>query len=167
MRLPHGIVVERGRDALWMLRPPRLVEPTPLAVPGRVRAGDVMDVSATIEPVRGDRPGDPVWEAWFDAARIGVDPVAGALLVRPRRPGEGMVPFGGTGPVRLTTLLAAAGVPRHARARWPVVADPEGEVLWLPGVRRGARAPLTAATRTVLCLRAAPGPPGAPDGDAV
>ncbi len=167
VRLPHGVVVERGRDALWVVRPARLVGPEPLAVPGRVRAGDLMDLSATIEPVRGNRPDDPAWEAWFDAAGPGMDPAAGALLVRPWRPGEGMVPFGGAGPVRLTTLLAAAGVPRLARARWPIVADREGGVLWLPGVRRGARAPLTAETRAVLCLRAVPGPPGAPAGDAV
>ena len=71
-----------------------------------------------------------------------------------------MVPFGGGEPVRLTKLLAGAGVPRHARARWPVVAR-EGEVLWLMGVRRGAVAPLTAETRVVLHLHAVPeSPPG-------
>ena len=77
------------------------------------------------------------------------------------------MPFGGADPVRLTKLLGAAGVPRQARARWPVVAR-EGEVLWLLGVRRGAAAPLTATTRTMLRLQAAPArPPGLPDGDTV
>ena len=62
---------------------------------------------------------------------------------------------------------AVAGVPRQARARWPVVAR-ENEVLWLLGVRRGATAPLTATTRTMLRLHAAPPrPPGLPDGDTV
>ena len=54
------------------------------------------------------------------------------------------MPFGGSVPVRLGKLLAAAGVPRLARARWPVLARPgRREILWLIGVRRAAAAPLT------------------------
>ena len=172
VRLPAGVVVERGRDALWVLRPATHVEPAPLAIPGHARVRDVVGVTAAVETPRRGRPDDPAWEAWFDAEALGLGAAAGpsvppAILIRPHRPGERMVPFGGAGPVRLTKLLGAAGVPRHARARWPVVAR-EGEVLWLLGVRRGASAPLTTATRTVLCLRAAPeGPPGLPGDDAV
>ncbi len=171
VRLPGGVVVERGRDALWVLRPAAPVESMSLAIPGHARAGDLVGVTAAVEGPRSGRPADPSWEAWFDADALGlggaIGASAGTLLVRPRRAGERMVPFGGDEPVRLTKLLGAAGVPRQARARWPVVAR-EGEVLWLLGVRRGASAPLTAATQTVLCLRAAPeSPPGPPGGDAV
>ena len=171
VRLPAGVVVERGRDALWVLTPAMPAEAASLAIPGHARVRDMVGVTAAVEAPRRGRPDDPAWEAWFDADALGLGaangPSGAALLVRPRRPGERMVPFGGDEPVRLTKLLGAAGVPRHARARWPVVAR-EGEVLWLLGVRRGASAPLTAATRTVLCLRAAPeGPPGLPGGDAV
>jgi tRNA(Ile)-lysidine synthase len=173
VRLPAGVVVERGRDALWVLRPAMPVEPASLAIPGHARMRDMVGVTAAVEAPRRGQPADPAWEAWFDAEALGLggalgpSSAAGALLIRPRRPGERMVPFGGDEPVRLTKLLGAAGVPRHARARWPVVAR-EGEVLWLLGVRRGAAAPLTAATRTVLCLRAAPeSPPGLPGCDAV
>jgi tRNA(Ile)-lysidine synthase len=160
VRLPAGVVVERGRDALWLLRPDVSPEPVALAVPGYARAGNLVGVTAAIEAPGPGRPGDPAWEACFDAEALGLGSVAGGssagvLLVRPRRSGERMVPFGGGGAVRLTKLLAGAGVPRHARARWPVVAR-EDEVLWLLGVRRGAAAPLTAATRTVLRLHAVP-----------
>jgi tRNA(Ile)-lysidine synthase len=160
VRLPAGVVVERGRDALWLLRPDASLGPAALGVPGRARAGDMIGVTAAIEAPGPGRPGDPVWDAWFDAEALGVGPVAGGsaaapLLVRPRWPGERMVPFGGGEPVRLTKLLAGAGVPRHARARWPVVVR-DGEVLWLVGLRRGAVAPLTAATRVALHLHAAP-----------
>src|SRR5262249_36463666 len=171
VRLPWGVTVERGRDALWVLRPTAPVEATPLVIPGHAWAGDMVGVTAAVARPVPSRPDDPVWEAWFDAETLGLGGVdwsrASTLLVRPRRPGERMVPFGGGEPVRLTKLLGAAGVPRHARARWPVVAR-EGEVLWLLGVRRGAAAPLTAATRTVLRLRASPqDPPGLPAGRAV
>ena len=172
VRLPRGVVVERGRDALWVLRPEAPFEMASLTVPGHLRLGEMVGVTAAIEAPRQGRPADPAWEAWFDAEALGLGPLrlgvpAGTLLVRPRRPGERMVPFGGADPVRLTKLLGAAGVPRQARARWPVVAR-EGEVLWLLGVRRGAAAPLTATTRTMLRLHAAPErPPGLPDTGAV
>ena len=131
-----------------------------------------MDVAAEIVPRGPDRPDASATEAWFDATLLGVDPAAGGapgsgLVVRPRRLAERMVPFGATEAVRLTKLLAGAGVPRHARARWPVVAL-GSEALWLVGVRRGAAAPLTGATRRVLRLLAVPKrPPGLPPGDAV
>jgi tRNA(Ile)-lysidine synthase len=169
VRLPAGVVVERGRDALWILRPAIALEPASLVIPGHTRVGEMVGVTALVGTPRPGRPSDPAWEAWFDADVLGLGggSSSSSLLIRPRRPGERMVPFGGDEPVRLTKLLGAAGVPRHARARWPVVAQ-AGEVLWLLGVRRGAAAPLTAATRTMLCLRAAPeSPPGLGTGDAV
>jgi tRNA(Ile)-lysidine synthase len=163
VRLPADVVVERGRDALWLLQPGVSPGPTPLTVPGHARTGDLVGVTAAIEAPGPGRPDDPAWDAWFDADALGLTPDAGGsldatLLVRPRRSGERMVPFGGGEPVRLTKLLAGAGVPRHARARWPVVAR-DGEVLWLMGVRRGAVAPLTATTRVVLHLHAGPESP--------
>ena len=186
VRLPGGVVVERGRDALWLLGPQPSPTLTPLAVPGEARAGALVEVTAAIEAVRSGRPAHPAWEAWFDAKALGLGPGAGApspvtFLVRPRRPGERMVPFGGAAPLRLTGLLAAAGVPRLARARWPVLVKVDaasgGEVLWLVGVRRAATAPITGTTRAMLRLHAradplafgpappydtAPLPPGAP-----
>jgi tRNA(Ile)-lysidine synthase len=172
VRLPRGVVVERGRDALWVLRSGPAAEPVPLPVPGYAGTGAPVGVAAERAPSLPDRPDTPAQEVWFDATTLGLGPAPGGsrggrLLVRPRRPGERMVPFGAADSVRLTKLLAAAGVPRHARARWPVVAR-EGEVLWLVGVRRGTVAPLTAETRLVLRLRAAPErPPGLPGADAV
>ena len=172
VRLPRGVVVERGRDALWVLRPEAPLELGVLPVPGHLQVGEMVGVTAVVEAPRPGRPDDPAWEVWFDADALGLDPgmpgsPSAALRIRPRRPGERMVPFGGADPVRLTKLLGVAGVPRQARARWPVVAR-ENEVLWLLGVRRGATAPLTATTRTILRLHAAPPrPPGLPDGDTV
>jgi tRNA(Ile)-lysidine synthase len=163
VRLPAGVVVERGRDALWLLRLDAPFGAASLAVPGHARAGEMVTVTAAIEASGPGRPTDPARDAWFDAQALGLDSAAGgspaaALLVRPRRSGERMVPFGGAAPVRLVKLLAAAGVPRLARARWPVLArdgdHADGEVLWLVGVRRAAAAPLTERTRVVLRLHA-------------
>jgi tRNA(Ile)-lysidine synthase len=168
VRLPGAVVVERGRDALWLLRPEPPLSPTPLAVPGQVPAGEMIMVTAAVEAPTS-RPADHAWEAWFDAEALGLEPgdhtsPTAPLLVRPRRAGERMVPFGGAVPVRLATLLAAAGVPRLARARWPVLARggdrADGEALWLVGVRRAAAAPLTETTRAMLRLHARVAAPG-------
>jgi tRNA(Ile)-lysidine synthase len=166
VRLPGGVVVERGRDALWLLRPDLPGEPTPLAVPGGARVADRATVTATLEAPVADRSVDTAWEAWFDAEALGLGwgPAASPvvpLLIRPRRPGERMIPFGGSGPVRLAKLLATAGVPRHARAPWPVLtragAPGDGEILWLLGIRRSAVAPITPRTRLALHLHASLG----------
>jgi tRNA(Ile)-lysidine synthetase-like protein len=157
VRLPAGVVVERGRDALWVLRPDGRFGTTPLVVPGAAAAGPMLRVTAALEPIAGS-PGAAPHEAWFDAEALGLlgrgASPAPALVVRPSRTGERVLPFGGREPVRLGKLLASAGVPRLARARWPVVARSDGEILWVVGVRRAAAAPLTLGTRFMLRLEA-------------
>jgi tRNA(Ile)-lysidine synthase len=166
VRLPRGLVVERGRDALWILRPVMPLEAATLPIPGQAGAGGPIGVMAEIAPGPPDRLAISTDEVWFDAAQLDLAS-NGDLVVRSRRPGERMVPFGAAEAVRLTKLLAAAGVPRHARTRWPVVTL-GAEALWLVGVRRSAAAPITPATRRALRLRVAPQrPPGLPPGAAV
>ena len=158
LRLPGGVMVERARDALWVGRRGEApAPPTPIPVPGEaVMPVSGLRLSATLEPLAAGQPVDPValdspWEVWLDAAAC----VPGRLAIRPRRPGDRMVPFGSPRAVRVSRLLAEAGAPRLARDTWPlVVAGPDDEVLWVVGVRRGAAAPITAATTRVLRLRA-------------
>jgi hypothetical protein len=62
-------------------------------------------------------------------------------------------------------VLAAAGAPRAARGRWPllVAGEPDAEtVLWVIGVRRAAGAPVTRDTRTALRVRLELDPIGGP-----
>ena len=158
VRLPGGIVVERGREALWLLRPEAEPAAMPLAAPGQVTVGAMLLVRAALETpppggrrTRRPRPGSTPRHS---ASCPGPRPAVPGLLVRPRHPGERMVPFGGSEPVRPGKLLASAGVPRLARSRWPVLARSDGEILWIIGVRRGAAAPLTGKTRAMLRLEA-------------
>ena len=171
VRLPRRVVVERGRDALWLLRPEADPETLPLAVPGQTRVGNMLAVAAALEAPPATPPTQSGGEVWFDADALGVRPGT-MLLIRPRRPGDRIVPFGGAAPARLGKILAAAGVPRLARARWPVLvrradrAEDEDEILWLVGVRRAAAAPLGPETRRALRLGASmPAPLGPPPGD--
>src|SRR5262249_42484918 len=92
VRLPRGGGGERGRDALWVLRPATSAEPASLAIPGHTWAGDMIAVTAAIGAPRPGRPADLRWEAWFDADALGLRaggaPPPGMLLVRPGQPGE-------------------------------------------------------------------------------
>ena len=84
--------------------------------------------------------------AAFDA-----DLLPAALTVRARRHGDVFAPFGATGLRRLKPFLIDAGVPRWQRPRTPLV-EAAGDIVWVAGVRRGRRAPITAATTRILEL---------------
>lgn len=68
--------------------------------------------------------------------------------------GEGrrMTLLGGPGRRLLRDLLAEAGVSEKFRSSWPVAELPDGEVVWVPGVRRSAHRPLTRASAEALVL---------------
>src|SRR5262245_14914211 len=146
-----GVVVEVSGDRVrvGMTRAPALA-PRDLMVPGRVelpeigRALEAVVVTATDYPV----PRDPDRVA-FDAA--GLPP---RLVVRPRRHGDRFRPFGG-GDRRLKSFLIDAKVARWERDRLPLV-DAGHDIVWVAGVRRGAAAPVTARTASVVELRLVP-----------
>jgi tRNA(Ile)-lysidine synthase len=84
------------------------------------------------------------WSAYFD-----VNALALPLAVRAPQAGDRLRPFGFGGSRKISDILSEAGVPRHARARQLVVED-ERSILWIPGVRRSDRAPITPATKRIL-----------------
>jgi tRNA(Ile)-lysidine synthase len=89
--------------------------------------------------------------AWFDA-----DALALPLIVRVWQAGDRIVPFGMAGHQNVSDVLTNANLEPDVRARTPVVLDAHGAVVAVVGVRAGHVAPLTDATRRVLCLRFIP-----------
>jgi tRNA(Ile)-lysidine synthase len=85
-------------------------------------------------------------------AAFDTDLLPPALTVRARRRGDVFAPFGAAGLRRLKSFLIDAGVPRWQRPRTPLV-EAGGDIVWVAGVRRGRRAPITAATTRILELR--------------
>jgi tRNA(Ile)-lysidine synthase len=150
--LPGGVVavLERGRLVIGRGGGGGSVPwgPVPLAIPGVTHleaAGAILEISAG----GGEgavAPEDPA-AAVFDGEEIRPPVVA-----RSRRPGDRIVPFGAAGSRKIQDVLVDAGVPRSERDRVVVVADAAG-VLWIAGVRRSDRAPLTARSRRVLTMR--------------
>jgi hypothetical protein len=150
--------VERARGGLFIAPAGPPPTPVPLPLPGEA---DVPWAGMRLEAAVV-APGAPL-PAGADEARFDLEALPAALVVRPWRPGDRLPLTRGDGgrTVRLGALLAAAGAPRLSRARWPVLAAAGGGgALWAIGVRRGAAAPVTPASRQVVSIRARTAHPG-------
>lgn len=86
--------------------------------------------------------------AWFDAAEVG-----GSVVIRNRRSGDRIEPFGLNGTRKVKDMFIDGKLPRHRRERWPIVTGREGELLWVPGFRRSRHALVNPRTRTALVMR--------------
>jgi tRNA(Ile)-lysidine synthase len=156
--LPGGRIARREGGTLCILPRSKGIQPAgrsagvtrPLRVPGRIRwKGTELRASW----VTGSRARRQVGESggeWFAA-----DHLQGGLELRPGRTDEWFVPFGHQRPRRLEGFLKQQGVPRSRRAGALVLADQRG-ILWVVGVRRSARAPVTPTTRKALEIRSYP-----------
>ncbi|HYE91891.1 MAG TPA: tRNA lysidine(34) synthetase TilS [Terriglobales bacterium] len=145
-----GVVLEVSGDRLRLGRArPVALAPRTVTVPGRVampEIGRALEVS--LHDAASYRLPHERTTAAFDA-----DHLPPLLTVRPRGRGDRVMT--GQGERRLKTLLIGAKIPRWERARVPIVAA-GGEILWVAGVRRGARAALRDTTRRVLQLALVP-----------
>lgn len=99
------------------------------------------------ERLEGSIPGarNSRTEAVFDADRLRYP-----LLVRSRKPGDNMQPYGLNGTKKVQDMFVDAKVPRSRRDRIPLLVDGEGRVLWIPGMRRSSYALVDSDTRTTL-----------------
>lgn len=89
------------------------------------------------------------WEvpwAVFDAAEL-----AGALYIRTRKRGDRIHIKGMKGRKKVKDLFIDEKIPRRERERWPCVAD-EKDILWIPGLRRSAKALVNETTDQRLYL---------------
>jgi tRNA(Ile)-lysidine synthase len=143
-----GVVVEVSGDRVRVGSAARpALAARELFVPGRVELPEIgQALEAVVVPGAGYAPPRERDRAAFDAATL-----PPRLLVRPRRRGDRFRPFGG-GDRRLKSFLIDAKVPRWDRDRLPLV-DAGADILWVAGVRRGAAAPVTASTASVVELR--------------
>ncbi len=103
-----------------------------LSIPGRLDLGEGRRLVATrVERELGaDFPRDPL--------RVEIDSAGlpASLTVRLPRHGDRFHPLGAAGSKPLSRFLADAGVPRHDRARIPLVLAGNA-ILWVAGVRPG------------------------------
>ena len=147
------VTVERGPDQIRLTRRAEAGLPErSLGIPGAVELPEArlrLEAREFRQPSGHAGAADP-WTAIFDGELL-----PARLLIRSRRPGDRFRPFGSPGSKRLKEFLIDAKVPRWKRDRLPLVVA-GGEVLWVVGIRRGAAAPVTPATRRVVELSALP-----------
>jgi tRNA(Ile)-lysidine synthetase-like protein len=145
----NGVTVEVSVGRLRLAtRPFSTLTAREVPVPGRValpEAGLVLE-SALMVTGACPIPRDP-HRVVFDA-----DALAGPLIVRARRRGDRLTPFGSSDARRVKALLLEARLPRWERGRVPIV-QAGSDLVWVGGIRRGAAAPVTPRTRRILRLR--------------
>jgi tRNA(Ile)-lysidine synthase len=141
--------VGSGRVRLGGTPAPRLADRA-LVVPGATSLPEIGHalIARYVDAAGYEVPTSPS-RAAFDADRL-----PPPLTVRARRRGDRFAPFGGA-ERRLKHFLIDVKVPRWRRDTLPLVDSAHG-VVWIAGVRRGAAAPITPATRRVLELALVP-----------
>ena len=118
-----------------------------LEVPGFLDLGRGWVLRAVWADPKADYASAGRWEAWLDGERLTLP-----LEVRGGRAGERFQPLGMHGHAqKLSDLWVNLGLPRQARAGWPLVVSGE-EVAWVPGYRLDERFRVTEATQRVLYL---------------
>lgn len=143
------LVVERSGRRLRVGPPDLLAVATRAwAAPGAL---DLPEIGGRLTARVFPRGPDYVVPRERTRAAFDADLLPAALTVRARRRGDVFAPFGATGLRRLKSFLIDAGVPRWQRPRTPLV-EAAGDIVWVAGVRRGQRAPITAATTRILEL---------------
>ncbi|CAJ1004583.1 tRNA(Ile)-lysidine synthase [Brevibacillus aydinogluensis] len=119
----------------------------PLVVPGTTL---IAESGTRIHTVIRESPVD--WAQLPDNAVVfDADRLPGPLFVRSRTPGDRFTPFGAEHAKKLKELLIDAKVPLAWRDKLPLVVSGE-ELIWVPGVRRSATAPVDDQTRRVLYM---------------
>ena len=82
--------------------------------------------------------------ASFDLAEL-----APPLVARSWREGDRLAPFGMKGTKKVQDVFVDEKVPLSERARIPIVCDERG-IIWVAGVKRSARAPITGTTASAV-----------------
>jgi tRNA(Ile)-lysidine synthase len=145
--VPGGTVTVRGGNLIWNLRSHDDSPPLQALQVGTCAQRNGWRITARASE-RRVAPGR--WRAVFDAVACG----DGALRIRAPVPGDRVRPLGLGGSKKVQDVFVDAKVPRFERAGWPIVEATDGEILWLPGLVRADRAPISSSTRRYLVLEA-------------
>ncbi|MBD2848413.1 tRNA lysidine(34) synthetase TilS [Paenibacillus sp. IB182496] len=133
-----GIRCMREYDTMKWVRPAEQPGPYTYVVPrdgGELKISEA-GIALQFALVSGAAPARPDRrEAWFDPAQLHLP-----LQVRSRRAGDRMAVAGLKGTKKVQDMFVDEKVPAARRARWPLLCDGRGELLWIPGLRRSALA---------------------------
>lgn len=147
LELPQTIVAGTANNIYVGEFPQTPWEEAHLLVPGEVEAGDWI---IRAEVFSGDLPPRPENSEDFDLKALALP-----LVVRPRREGDRMQPFGSTSLKKVSRLMLEAHIPRALRDSLPLVTDAQ-DILWVPEVRRAEKGRLSEKTEQIVRLTCFP-----------
>jgi tRNA(Ile)-lysidine synthase len=149
--LPGDLCAARRGRRLRLGRPAKEPVPKPfeyvLPAAGKVH---IVETGARLCLERLDRVDRGVMRhagqhvAYFDMNQIDFP-----ITIRSFRPGDRFAPFGLRGTQKLKKYFIDHKIPRWRRATLPLVVS-GGEIIWIAGLRRSARAPVGPRSRAVL-----------------
>lgn len=132
--------------------PQIVAEMSDLEIGGSLELKSGWHLSAKRLPM-GDQAQSRPWEAagyhqvWVDARQI-----QSPLLVRARRDGDRLQPFGLDGhSIKLSDFMINEKLPRRAREKWPLVCSRD-HIVWVPGYRLAHPFRVTEATTEMVNL---------------
>ena len=151
--LPREIVL-KNKSAQIIFSKPRItrhmVYNMLLEVPGRLTLPSQVSLRAEIlaTPAR--------WREYRQAgqneAYLDLTLVKLPLMVRSRRPGDAFYPLGLKGKKKIKDFFIAEKIPVEERNLIPLVADSDGQIVWIGGYRIDERYKISASTSAVLHL---------------
>lgn len=124
-------------------------ESIPIDISGITRLNDHWQISGRIyEDIASEDRTTDANECFFD-----LEELKGDLKVTTPTPGQRILPFGKqVFSQKLSDLFINSGLHRKARSGWPIVFCGD-QILWVVGIRRGKKAPVTSCTKRALVLK--------------
>ncbi len=85
-------------------------------------------------------------------AQFDANDLHGNLIIRSKKPGDRIELPDGSGSSKLKELFINMKVPKSLRQIWPIVADQQGAIIWVPGLRRASRALIREQTTKAIVI---------------
>jgi tRNA(Ile)-lysidine synthase len=165
--LPSGLALTLGYDALTVAPvgyapveddQPRIQETLPVPLEGELSLPGGEWVLRTALLPRDALPDDWARHADPYLAYLDADRLTAPLCLRPRRPGDWLLPLGLGGRQKVGDLMTNCKIPRYRRDTAPLLVCGD-EIAWVAGYRLDARYTVGPETRIVLCARMKRGKP--------
>lgn len=87
-----------------------------------------------------------------DRAVFDADKLVYPLTVRSRQPGDMMKVMGLNGTKKVKDIFIDEKIPPSLRSRIPIVTDGQGQILWIPGIRRSSIAAVGQHTSSIVLI---------------
>ncbi|WP_010285414.1 tRNA lysidine(34) synthetase TilS [Bacillus timonensis] len=136
LHFPAGLRIVKSYDSCTYTYKDCKEKPSPyrfrIDTPGLYKLEDGSEIKSQI---RKDYPQALVGN---DCFVIDPDTIHLPIFVRTRKVGDKMTVKGMNGSKKVKDIFIDEKIPLHRRDLWPIVEDEQGEVLWLPGLKKSS-----------------------------